>query len=261
MKECYLCGATEDETVLYEGIYKSLGIVYVCRKCYFKEKIPLIQKKKVENEVINSRESVRERLSRMAHVSVPKNEEKKISPRELDVHLKDLVEKNFKREVIPSTNKPEDLVDNFNWIIMRKRRSMKISKEKLAEVLYEPLIAIESLEKGVLPKDYKPLIKKIEGYLGINLSKFRRSLDHRDIIAESKVPTGILVSEMKEKSKEKKEEYLDASNLSLDKINEIYGVPEEEKIKEEERGKVPEKKGHDQDELTDEDISKLVWGK
>ena len=82
-----------------------------------------------------------------------------------------------------------------------------------------------------------------------------------EIIAESKVPTGILVSEMKEKSKEKKEEYLDASNLSLDKINEIYGVPEEEKIKEEERGKVPETKGHDKDELTDEDISKLVWGK
>jgi len=29
MKECYLCGASERETVLYEGIYESLGIVYV----------------------------------------------------------------------------------------------------------------------------------------------------------------------------------------------------------------------------------------
>lgn len=261
MKECYLCGATENEAVLYEGIYKSSGIVHVCRKCYFKEKIPLIQKKEVGNESINSRESVRERLSRMAHVSVPRHEEKKISPGEVDIHLKDLIEKNFKKEVIPSTNKPEDLVDNFNWIIMRKRRSMKISKEKLAEVLYEPLIAIESLEKGVLPRDYKPLIKKIEGYLGINLSKSGRSLDHSDIIAESKVPTGILVSEMRKKAEEKKEEYLDASNLSLDKINEVYGIPEEETIREEERGKVPEKKGHDKEELTDEDISDLVWGR
>lgn len=261
MRECYLCGATEDETVLYEGIYKSSGIVNVCRKCYFREKIPLIQKKELKEEVINSRESVRERLSRMAHVSVPKKDEKKIPSGELDVHLKDLVEKNFKKEVIPITKKPEDLIDNFNWIIMRKRRSRKISREKLAEVLREPLIAIESLEKGILPKDYKPLIKKIEGYLGVNLSKSRRGLDHKDIIVESKVPTGILVSELKKKTEDKKEEYLDASNLSLDKINEVYGVPEKETIKKEERGKVPEKKGRDRDELTDEDISKMVWGR
>jgi len=261
MKECYLCGASEKETVLYEGIYKSAGVIDICRKCYFKERIPLVNKKEVSLDEVNSRESVRERLSRMAHVSVPKHEEKRISSNKIDVHLKDLVEKNFKREVYSEPFPPEDLRDNFNWIIMRKRRSVKISKEKMAEDLHEPLIVIESLEKGILPGDYKTVIKKVEGYLGINLMKKKGTLDHKDIIAESKVPTGILVSELREKSKEKKEEYLNASNLSLDKINEVYGVPEEENILEKDKGKKPERKGHDKEELNDDDISKLVWGK
>jgi len=261
MKECYLCGASERETVLYEGIYKSAGVIEICRKCYFKERIPLVNKKEVSLDKVNSRESVRERLSRMAHVNVPVHPEKRPHVSNEDIHLKDLVEKNFKREVYSEPLPPEDLIDNFNWVIMRKRRSIKVSKEKMAEDLHEPLIVIKSLEKGILPRDYKAVIKKVEGYLRINLMKKKGNLDHKDIIAESKVPTGILVSELRERAKEKKEEYLDVSNLSLDKINEVYGVPEEENTQEKDKGKNPEKKGHDKEELTDDDISKLIWGK
>ncbi len=254
MKECYLCGVTEDKTVLYEGIYRSKGVINVCRKCYFKEKIPLIDKKDLKIEQVSSKESVRERLSRMAHVNVEKHEEKKIRPNQEDVHLKDLVERNFKKEIFEGPKSPEDLIDNFNWIIMRKRRSLKISKEKVAEDIFEPLIAIESLEKGILPRDYQSIIKKIEGYLKINLRKEKGSFDHKDIINESKVPTGILLSEIRKKVEEKRDEYIDISNLDLEKVNEIYGTPSENPKSEHSEKKAKE-------EMDDEDISKLVWGK
>ncbi|NCN51598.1 hypothetical protein GW931_01150 [archaeon] len=254
MNECYLCGVTKDKAVLYEGIYKSRGIIHVCRKCYFKEKIPLVDKKDIKIERKNSHESVRERLSRMAHVDVPRHEEKKMTFNQEDVHLKDIIEKNFKRELDSSTRAPEDLIDNFNWVIMRKRRSLKISKEKVAEDLFEPLIAIESLEKGILPRDYKSIIKKIENYLRINLRKNKEEIDHKDIINESRIPSGILVSDLKKKSEEKREDYIDASNLDLERINEIYGTPAENSKKENSDKKT-------KTDLDDEDISKLIWGK
>ena len=98
------------------------------------------------------------------------------------------------------------------------------------------------------------LIKKIEGYLQINLRKDKWDFDHKDIINESKVPTGILISEIKKKVEEKKDEYIDISNLNLEKVNEIYGTPET----------LPRKdaqKGNSKKDISDEDVSKLVWGK
>jgi len=254
MDECYLCGIGSKKAVLYEGIYKSRGVIHVCRKCYFKEKIPLIEKKEIVLDRSNSRESVRERLSRMAHVTVEKHEVKKIIPHMEDVHLKDIVDRNFKQEVYSSPKPPEDLIDHFNWVVMRKRRFLKISKEKLAESILEPFIAVESLEKGILPKDYLPLIKKVEGYLELNLRKEKGEIDHKDIINESKIPTGILISEMRNKTKGKKDLFIDIRDLSLDKINEIYGIPKD----------IPKKgffKEKPKDEPSDEDLSKIVWGK
>ena len=190
----------------------------------------------------------------MAHISFEKHEEKKIIPNKEDVHLRDIVEKNFKKEIYSGPKTPTDLINNFNWVIMRKRRSLKISKEKVAEDIFEPLIAVESLEKGILPRDYQSVIKKIEGYLQINLRKDKWDFDHKDIINESKVPTGILISEIKKKVEEKKDEYIDISNLNLEKVNEIYGTPET----------LPRKdaqKGNSKKDISDEDVSKLVWGK
>jgi len=133
MKECYLCGISEEKTFLYEGIHRVKGIVNVCRKCYFRDKIPLLDKKEVNIETINSRESVRDRLSKIAHVSVEKNvvfkEPKKFHQSYENIHLQDLVEKNFKKEVLAGIKSPPDLIDNFHWVIMRKRRSL--SEESL----------------------------------------------------------------------------------------------------------------------------------
>ncbi|MCR4327045.1 MAG: hypothetical protein NUV46_00505 [Nanoarchaeota archaeon] len=234
MKECYMCGILEDKSLLYEGIHKSRGVVNVCRKCYFKEKIPLIDKNEGNLKGINERESVRERLSKMAHIDFAKKEERRPEKRPEDMTLRDIIERNFKSEVRVSPNTPEDIVDNFNWVVMRKRRSLKITKEKFSELIKEPLIAIESLEKGILPKDYKTLIKKVEGYLEIRLFKVK-DLDHHDIILESKVPSGILIEDLKKKREKDKEAYIDVSNLSLEKINEVYGIPATYEFKDEKK--------------------------
>ncbi|MBU2612175.1 MAG: hypothetical protein KKB62_00450 [Nanoarchaeota archaeon] len=278
MKECYLCGISEEKALLYEGIHKSHGIVSVCRKCYFKEKFPLVEKKNVDPEEVNSRGSVRERLMKMAHVNVDRAPGKKMVPNFENITLRDIVERNFKREVILPSKPPEDLIENFHWVIMRKRRSMKLTKEQFAERIKEPVIAIESLEKGIVPREYKPLIRKVEGFLGIRILK-NKEIDHHDIIIESKIPTGVLIQDIQEKAKKEEDSYIDLANLSLDKINEIYGVPQQELKEESEREreseseyfrfknpfkrKKEEKKPEEKpkEELSDEDISKIVWGK
>ena len=280
MKECYLCGVSEEKALLYEGIHKSYGIVGVCRKCYFKDKFPLVEKKSVNPEDVASRGSVRERLMKMAHVRLEKAPEKRMAPSFENITLRDIVEKNFKKEAIMPPKPPEDLIENFHWVVMRKRRSMKITKEHLAEKTKEPLIAIESLEKGIVPREYKPLIKKVEGVLGIRLLK-NKDIDHNDIINESKVPTGVLIQDIQEKAKKEEDSYIDLANLSLDKINEIYGVPPQELKEEPEREEEPEseyfrfrnpfkrkkeeKKFEEKreilkEDLTDEEVSKIVWG-
>jgi len=261
MKECYLCGVSEEMATLYEGIHKSSGFVTVCRKCYFKDKIPLVDKKEINLEEINKRESVRERLSRLAHLDTGKKEkvsDSKVGSHFEDSYLKSLVEKNFKKEVSQGVESPTNLVYKFNWVIMRKRRSLKITKKELAEKIREPVVAIESLENGILPLNYEILVKKIEGVLGIKILKDRK-LDSRDVVIESKVPSGILVSDLRE-IKEEDGEYLDANNLSLDEINKVYGIPNNS-VSEKREFIKEEGKKEPKDELSGGEIDKLIWGK
>ena len=240
MNRCYLCGISDEKALLYEGISKTKGIVNVCRKCFFKDKMPLIVKKEIDFEKINSRETVKEKLSRIAHLSPTPAEHVE------DKNLKKLIEENFKRELASGQRFPDDLIENYHWVIMRKRRIKGITKEKLAERISEPLIAIESLERGILPKDYSQLIKKVENFFEIRLYK-NRSFDHNDIIAISKMNSRILMSELQKKNREEKEKYIDVSNLSLDEANEVYSTIE--------------KLEKERNEKKSDDVSRLAWGR
>jgi ribosome-binding protein aMBF1 (putative translation factor) len=263
MKECYSCGITEDKAILYEGVHKALGVVRVCSKCYNKEKIPLIDTKKVSEEVlVETRPSVRERLIRMSGL---RSKEKEEPPKRHvftpeDIGLKEIVDKNIEKEIKEGPKESPDLIDNWNWIIMRKRRSMKLSYSQLGDEIKEQPIILEALEKGTLPRDYVNLIKKLENYLKIRLFKVLGSISVNEIITESKVPSGILISEIKNKTEEKTlfsdNGTLDAEELDLDKIRQITGEPEEKK---EEKKDVFQDKNLD--ELTDEEINDLIFGR
>ncbi|HKL23515.1 MAG TPA: hypothetical protein VJ895_02070 [Candidatus Nanoarchaeia archaeon] len=267
MDKCYLCGIEDGQTLLHEGIHKKFGIVKVCRKCFHRDKIPLIEKKEINLEEINTRESVRERLSRMAHVDVKKQNVQDIKPVKENVHLQDLVEKNFKKDIEEGPRSFDDLVDHFNWVIMRKRRSRKLTRTALAEAIKEQPIVVEALEEGNLPRNYIPLIKKVENYLGVKLFKRVSSISPEEFANESKVPSGILIEDLKDKTSERRnwffgrkkseeeDETIDPEKIDLKKVEEISGKPEKKK------GENLETSEKSLDELSDDEINDLIWGK
>ena len=194
MKECFKCGIGEDKVFLYKGISKE-GIVYVCRKCLHGLDIPIMEKKNFPKDFdAGKRESVRTRLLRMAGLKDDKfdreRELRKLVEDKKDTTLNDLVEKNFKKNLPKTKEKNEELIDNFHWVIMRKRRALKMTQSELAKAIFEPVVAIESAEKGILPKDHLALIKKFENFLEVSLFKAPKRYFGPSILAEESKEIG-----------------------------------------------------------------------
>jgi len=203
MKECFICGVDENTSVLYEGVGKE-GVVSICRKCYFKNKIPLITKKEISLEDI-PRESVHARLSRMAGLKDTAEGRPKIRVNLQDVSLRDIVEKNFQKNISEvKTENVEDLVPNFHWIVMRKRRQKKMTQKEFADAIFEPLSAVQYLEKGVLPLDYFKFIKKVEKVLEIQLLKESKKVFNLSNLAEeSKIESDLTIEDLKRASEKR----------------------------------------------------------
>ena len=168
MKECFKCKITSDRAILIDAIIDE-GIVKVCQKCSKNENIPLIRKPSLLRlEESEKKQTVYERMSKVAGIKPETiNQNKEIKKQ--DKNLRELVEDNFKKS--EKTSSPNDLVDNFHWVLMRKRRLKKISHKQLAEKINESVEAIKMAEKGILPNDYQGLIKKLENSLSVNLIK------------------------------------------------------------------------------------------
>ena len=260
MKKCYMCGVGEDSAFLYEGIAKE-GVVSVCRKCLAKNEIPLVTIKDVNPEELK-RESVRERMMTISGVKREPVEKIKPVVKE-DVTLKKIIEKNFKKNV-SEKQEHKDLIDNFHWNVMRARRSRKLTQEQFAKEIFEPLIVIEHLEKGILPKDYYSLMKKIEGFLGVKLFKnIEDNFNPSIILSESKVSSGVRISDLKreyEKIKPSSEVKINSEDLNLEKIEEVVGKPVEDEKPREKRNffgfKKKEKKTED---VSQEDIDDILF--
>ena len=265
MKRCYLCEVSEEKAFLYEGVAKE-GFVHVCRGCYVKNEIPLIETKKLE-EGFEKKMSVRERLMGLSGVRRPEigKAEAVEKPQEEADTLKKIIEKNFKENVSEEKREYDDLVENFHWIIMRRRRILKLSQENFAKAVYEPTIVIEHMEKKVLPKDYVALIKKVQSFLRINLFKNQEkfNLDPTSLASESKISTGVTISDMRGLHEQKVGvPKIDPEELNLEKVEELVGKPIsiEDEIVEEAHGKKRNwfgfrKKSKEIEESKDEDIS------
>ena len=171
MNKCFKCGVSGDRALLF-GAVSEKGIVRICRKCSFEEDIPIIKHLKEE---IEKRPSVYERLSRLSKVEV-KNKEEEINSQNKE--LGKIANDNFSKNVLEKN--PFGMVENFHWIIMRARRSKKITQKQFAETIEESEEAIKMAEKGVLPKDDFLLINKIENYLSIRIKdKAPKGVSHR----------------------------------------------------------------------------------
>lgn len=267
MTECFRCGVSGSEEELLEAIYKN-GIVKVCNKCYSKLRIPIIDKKKIDWEEVDRRVSVRDRLKKACGVesspSVVKRE--KYGLRTDDVTLDDIVKRNLEKNKVSLDSVSFEIVDNFNWVIMRKRRSLKMSQAELGESVFVPEVVISALEKGTLPMDYKNLLKKIESVLGVSLFKVK-DIETKDSAGVKGVEDDLNIDLPKKKNfsfnlfkkkeekteKEFNDEEIELDKMTLDAVNDLVGEPVEEGSEEKVSGKVDK-------DLSSDEIRKLAWG-
>jgi len=169
--KCSKCGLSGDKVGLFDAISEK-GIVKVCEKCSFEDSLVLV-KNQVSGfpEEHEKKKTVYERVSHMSGFDLRNKKSEKELVKKQETTLRDIVDRNFKKNISEKSKPRPDLFDNFHWIIMRARRMKHISQRQLAEVIAEPEAAIKMAERGVLSgKDY-PLINKLENYLGIKLVK------------------------------------------------------------------------------------------
>ena len=95
-----------------------------------------------------------------------------------------------------------------------------------------------------MPKDYSLILSKVENFLGVKLRKMP-SFNPEYLSKEAKIPSGTLISELKEMNS-KKDEIL-PEEMDLERVNEFIGKPVEN--------------NKEDKELTSKDISDLAWGK
>ena len=190
--ECFKCGVSGEKALLFDAISEK-GIVKICRKCSFEEDIPIIKKSNLDYAKPENIPTIRQRLSNLSGTGMKKDPifKNKFSNQQ-DSHLRDIVNKNF--EVQIKNKKPrDDLVKNFHWILMRVRRSKKITQKQLAEEIAEPELAIKMAEQGVLPEGYK-LVNKLENYLRIKLVK-EKAYDAKQNVVNSFVGEGEIMEQ------------------------------------------------------------------
>jgi ribosome-binding protein aMBF1 (putative translation factor) len=136
-KKCVLCGITERETTLYEGIYDR-EMIFVCQNCAREERIPVIKKPSIEQlKDANKFYSVRERMEKMSgmrRIRTNIGEDQQIVLRNL-----------IKLRMPEPKQKHEDVEDNYYWEINMARRRRKMTTNQLAK---ETGISLEIIEKS-----------------------------------------------------------------------------------------------------------------
>lgn len=164
VERCARCNVNGNEVRLFDAIYEG-RIGKLCERCSIIENIPII-KKPAASQLKDSEKGVGvySRMKRLAGIKDSKKEETFF----IEDKLKELNE-NPNLE-IPEKDKL-NLIEHFHWEIMKNRRRKGLSQKQLAENIGESEIAIQMLEKAKLPGKAEQLIKKIEQYLQIRLTK------------------------------------------------------------------------------------------
>jgi len=107
------------------------------------------------------------RIEKQGKVDAPVSKERKFFGEEKKVGFDEL-----RKPLHYQKNKViEDLVPNFQWEIMKARRTKNITRKKLAEAIGVNENSLKLIENGSLPADDFVLINKLQNYLGINLRK------------------------------------------------------------------------------------------
>jgi ribosome-binding protein aMBF1 (putative translation factor) len=231
MNQCFRCGITENKALLFDAISEK-GIIKLCRKCSFKENIPLIKKPKFsdypeEKIKSNKKQTVYERLSRISGI----DDKKLVSQGNRDLlkqeeNLRDIAEQNFTFQRVDE-NAKDNLIDNFHWIIMRARRLKHLTQGQFAEAIAEPEIQIKEIEKGIIHEKSYPLIRKIENYLGITIMKKEIATQEKPtkLSFDHSTTMNLKISDLKQMKQERENEIFTNSSETQIKKDEIFEQP------------------------------------
>jgi ribosome-binding protein aMBF1 (putative translation factor) len=276
MSICVKCHISEDEVVLLEGI-SAKGVVKICEKCNVIEGLPIIKKaNEMRLQEANKRKGIYERLSHYAKLD-PVEHKKKFTDITMgrsfagqqapqDRTLREIVDKTVKKKIEEQKSAPkEDLIDNFHWLIMRARRSKKITQAQFANSIGENEHTIKLLEEGIVPEGNPGIIRKVEDALNIKLKK---SPEIAFTFSSPKMPNVLSDDPAKE---EIKEQFLKGFNPNLAKDLKVSDLKSPEKesghkfvVGEEfpdpfnEKGKKP--KLEEGKELSSEEVEKILYG-
>jgi ribosome-binding protein aMBF1 (putative translation factor) len=168
MGTCYRCGIEISEI---SDFLTGEGIVGLCGNCVDEDDLPITKPSESAFFESGEKRSVRERLSASAGIN-PQNhrnfEERDSMKKEPEKELVEFVRHN----VHASSEKPISdsfLVRNFHWIIMRARRSKKLTLDEVSSKIAEPKELLELIERGHVSEKNISVLKKLELFLGISV--------------------------------------------------------------------------------------------
>lgn len=161
---CAVCKKTDEEAILYPGISRA-EMINVCEDCAEDQKIPIIKKPSV-NQLSRADKtySVRERLDRMSG----RRDQGEISKDQL------ITQRNLSKLKMPKQKElhPE-VEDNYYWTLSMARKRSKMTLSQMAKKADVSAYTIQEIEKGILPKNFKEVLPRLESALGIKLLKIR----------------------------------------------------------------------------------------
>lgn len=275
MDICIRCERNENEVKLLDAL-DDKEVIKICEECAFSENIPILRKPtSFQLKESEKPYSIRQRLSRMAGI---KEEEKKGDVGEMarkiiqNVNLDALRKRDLKKEMddkfklAVERNKPLNLVENYNWLILMERKKRKIMRKQLAEAVGETEEIIKMIENKELPDDALRIIQKIEQYFSIRLRKDNSnsvfSLQRKE--SESRF-AGIKIADVKEekqieKTEEKKEEPVRVLRFDPKKADKLT-IHDLQRIKEarEKAAKENNKNSAGKEIRKELDVSEMIW--
>ena len=210
--ECSICGNEKEESMLFNAITKE-GVVKVCRKCSIREEIPIVKERNVNQFKKREYPTTYERLSAMANLNPQehKNRIKELSNFERQRQNQELRKFLGKKELsFPNLKQHQpdakpDLIRNYHWTIFNARRARKLTQKQLAEEMTESESAIKLAEKGILPDNYAPLIKKFQVCLNVTL--FNSSQQEQKQLGFDKFTSkGLTLSDLQEMGDKKEKD-------------------------------------------------------
>ena len=266
MEICQRCERNENQVKLLDAL-DDKEVIKICEECAFSENIPILRKPtSFQLKESEKPYSIRQRLSKMAGIKEEKKEDisevtKKIMQK---VNIDALRKTDYKSELdkkykmAKERNKPLNLIENYNWLILMERKKRKIMRNQLAERIGESEEIIKMIENKELPDDALRIIQKIEQYFSIRLRKESSiSVFSNQKIENDGKFAEIKVDELKEEKKEEPIRVLRFDPATANKLT----IHDLQRMKEAREKAAKEDNNHSASkEIKRElDVSEMIW--